>query len=183
MRGLGLFSASRMGLVAGLAAASLGVSAFADPHGGGSIVLPSSERRAPRPPRVNGKRPSTATSRGRYLGGLDDPYFGIKSRGRRGSRTRAAAMCQALASTKVGKRNMRGRITSRPFKSDGRNAAFLAALQSGKSHNAALKLARRASPDLPESARGQGRTVPAHASGGGAPRPIPNPPHRSGGAR
>lgn len=37
------------------------------------------------------------------------PYFGIKSRGRRGAASRAAAMAAAHAETYIGKRNVRGR--------------------------------------------------------------------------
>lgn len=38
-----------------------------------------------------------------------DPYHGIKSKGRTGARARQAAMAEAFAGTKVGKRNARGR--------------------------------------------------------------------------
>jgi hypothetical protein len=78
-----------------------------------------------------------------------DPYFGIKTKGRRGNHRALQMQALAFAQTAVAKRNARaalnplGRSTGRMFKSDARHAAFRQALAGGLSHNQALKEARR----------------------------------------
>jgi hypothetical protein len=119
MRGVGLFSASRMGLMAGLAAASLGVSAFGGAHSGGSIVLPAAA----------GLSEDDRRRRNLKAGGRDKR---IKRNKAWRSLGRAGRADQARAPR-----------FGRVFKSDAREAAFKAAIELGKSRNEALKLARR----------------------------------------
>jgi hypothetical protein len=120
MRGVGLFSASRMATLAGLAAASLGVSAIgSDRNAIGSIVLPA----------VAGLTEEDRRRRNLKAGGRD-------KRIKRDKAWRSFGYGRKRAS--------RGCAVSKPFlRSDARNAAFLAAIEAGKSHNQALKLARR----------------------------------------
>jgi hypothetical protein len=100
-----------------------------------------------------GKREPMRTVRDRARGKDKDPFFGIASKGRRGARERMLKMEAALATTPRGtlaKRTHGGKVKSKPFLdrtplARARNAAFVAALNDGKGHNEALKLARRVS--------------------------------------
>jgi hypothetical protein len=80
----------------------------------------------------------------REAGAARDPYFGIKSRGRKGAAVRADLMADAFRRTKVGKRAARGRDTSNPFACPVRRACFSKAVTAGHARSEAMKIARRA---------------------------------------
>lgn len=103
--------------------------------------VPRFVERAPRPA---GEARNPKVAKARRDGRIHDPFFGIKSKGRRGARAAFGRMEQAFTKTAVGKRNAAGRKTGSPFASAARNAVFRASLASGLSHNAALKQARHA---------------------------------------
>lgn len=103
--------------------------------------VPRFVERAPRPA---GEARNPKVAKARRDGRLHDPFFGIKSKGRKGAHRAAERMEEAFFKTAVGKRNAAGRKTGSPFASASRNAAFRDALASGLSHNAALKHARHA---------------------------------------
>lgn len=149
MRGLRSF-ASVLGIAAvasSYAIPAFGRSNFADL---GPIVIEARPR-----VHVQGKggkvREPMRTVRDRARGRKDDPFFGIASNGRRGARERMLAMEAARATTtrgRIGSRNMGGKVKSNVFNARttlgmARNAAFIAALNAGETHNGALKLARR----------------------------------------
>jgi hypothetical protein len=118
MRGVGLFSASRMATLAGLAAASLGVSAIgSDRNAIGSIVLPAA---------------AGLTEEDRRRRNL-----------KAGGRDKRIKRDKAWRSFGHGRKRATSLRVGRVFKSDKREAAFGAALAEGKSRNEALKLARR----------------------------------------
>ena len=91
-------------------------------HSASPMVLPSSPR-VPREPRVDKKRPRPKTVYGRDIGRSSDPYFGIKSKGRKGARARQAKMAAAKPAAA-------GAHLSNPFKVESRRQAFDAALKS-----------------------------------------------------
>jgi hypothetical protein len=121
-------------------AAALGLGAFAPSHGqyAAPAILDDRLPAIPKPPRVKGKKPSVRTHADRIIGGDADPYFGIASKGRNGARERSRKM-EAARLTKTRHSRKPGRV----FKSDKREAEFVACLALGWSRNIALKKARR----------------------------------------
>lgn len=130
----------KMGFVAALAAAALGVN-LAEQR---SYSAESPEGPPPGN-RVNhrmGKRMSAEHYE------KHDPAYCISTRSRRGARVAAAELDARFVNTRVGKRRARAAmgqtfVSSPVFKSGKREKAFLAALAGGETRNNALKLARR----------------------------------------
>lgn len=121
--------------IAAVAALSFGVSLPGVMSGGAG--MPRFVSRDPSEPKP------TKLERARAKGKRDDPFFGIKSRGRNAAQRRAARMADAYAKTGRRNRDLPTGAVGTPFKANARNAAFAAALKDGKTHNGALKLARR----------------------------------------
>lgn len=108
-------------LAAAASMALMSVSSATTGSGSSAIVLPS-EPRLPKAPRTGKKREPSKTIHGRDIGRSSDPYFGIKSNGRNGARSRHAAM-------EAGRPRRAAAPLSNPFKSEKRRKAFEEALK------------------------------------------------------